>query len=339
MFYDYLKSFGIMEKTGVDLPGEASGLFYERKYLNNPAQYGTSYLITSSFGQSFRITPVQLIRSVAAIVNGGYVLEPYIVSEVLDADGNTVERNEKTVLRQVISQQTSETMRDLMERVVTEGTASAAKTPGYRVGGKTGTAQVYVDGVISADKHIGSFLGFAPMDDPQIAVLFIVDEADVPVDYGSTTAAPFARDVLEQSLLYLGVAPETNAEPLREVEVPGVVGLSVSEAVSVLKEAGLGHVLSGAGATVEGQLPAPGAGMTEGSLVMLYVEGEAEAAENDRVCVPDVSGMSVSAANRFLRSCGLQMRVVGSGVAVSQSPAARERVTPTTTVTVAFEPP
>ena len=135
MFYDYLKSFGIMEKTGVDLPGEASGLFYERKYLNNPAQYGTSYLITSSFGQSFRITPVQLIRSVAAIVNGGYVLEPYIVSEVLDADGNTVERNEKTVLRQVISQQTSETMRDLMERVVTEGTASAAKTPGYRVGG------------------------------------------------------------------------------------------------------------------------------------------------------------------------------------------------------------
>ena len=177
------------------------------------------------------------------------------------------------------------------------------------------------------------------MDDPQIAVLFIVDEADVPVDYGSTTAAPFARDVLEQSLLYLGVAPETNAEPLREVEVPSVVGLSVSEAVSVLKEAGLGHVLSGAGATVEGQLPAPGAGMTEGSLVMLYVEGEAEAAENDRVCVPDVSGMSVSAANRLLRSCGLQMRVVGSGVAVSQSPAARERVTPTTTVTVAFEPP
>ena len=141
IFYDYLKAFGIMEKTGVDLPGEASGLFYERKYLNNPAQYGTSYLITSSFGQSFRITPMQLVRSVAAIVNGGYVLEPYIVSEVLDADGNMVERNEKTVLRQVISQQTSETMRSLMEQVVTEGTASAAKTPGYRVGGKTGTSE------------------------------------------------------------------------------------------------------------------------------------------------------------------------------------------------------
>ena len=115
-FYDYLKSFGVMEKTGVDLPGEASGLFYERKYLNDPANYGTSYLITSSFGQSFRITPMQLVRAVAAIVNGGYVLEPYIVSEVVDADGNTVEKNEKTVLRQVISQQTSETMRTLMEQ-------------------------------------------------------------------------------------------------------------------------------------------------------------------------------------------------------------------------------
>ena len=196
-----------------------------------------------------------------------------------------------------------------------------------------------MDGAISTDKHIGSFLGFAPMDDPQIAVLFIVDEADVPVDYGSTTAAPFARDVLEQSLIYLGVAPETDAEPLREVTVPDVTGLPVSEAVEALKAAGLGHVLSGTGAAVESQLPAPGAGMTEGSLVMLYVEGEARSDENDRVSVPDVAGMSVAAANRLLRSCGLQMRVVGSGVAVSQSPAARERVTPTTTVTVAFEPP
>ena len=132
-FYDYLKAFGIMEKTGVDLPGEGRGLFYDKKTLTDTATYGTSYLITSSFGQSFRITPMQLVRSVAAIVNGGYVLQPYVVSEVLDENGNTVQTNEKTVLRQVISQQTSETMRDLMEKVVTEGTASAAKTPGYRV--------------------------------------------------------------------------------------------------------------------------------------------------------------------------------------------------------------
>ena len=177
-FYDYLKSFGVMEKTGVDLPGEASGLFYERKYLNDPANYGTSYLITSSFGQSFRITPMQLVRAVAAIVNGGYVLEPYIVSEVVDADGNTVEKNEKTVLRQVISQQTSETMRTLMEQVVTEGTASAARTPGYRVGGKTGTSEKldeYDENGQQVKDKIVSFVGVAPIDDPKYVVLVALD--------------------------------------------------------------------------------------------------------------------------------------------------------------------
>ena len=177
-FYDYLKSFGVMEKTGVDLPGEASGLFYERKYLNDPANYGTSYLITSSFGQSFRITPMQLVRAVAAIVNGGYVLEPYIVSEVVDADGNTVEKNEKTILRQVISQQTSETMRTLMEQVVTEGTASAARTPGYRVGGKTGTSEKldeYDENGQQVKDKIVSFVGVAPIDDPKYVVLVALD--------------------------------------------------------------------------------------------------------------------------------------------------------------------
>ena len=177
-FYDYLKSFGVMEKTGVDLPGEASGLFYERKYLNDPANYGTSYLITSSFGQSFRITPMQLVRAVAAIVNGGYVLEPYIVSEVVDADGNTVEKNEKTVLRQVISQQTSETMRTLMEQVVTEGTASAARTPGYRVGGKTGTSEKldeYDENGQQVKDKIVSFVGVAPIDNPKYVVLVALD--------------------------------------------------------------------------------------------------------------------------------------------------------------------
>ena len=213
IFYDYLKAFGIMEKTGVDLPGEASGLFYERKYLNNPAQYGTSYLITSSFGQSFRITPMQLVRSVAAIVNGGYVLEPYIVSEVLDADGNMVERNEKTVLRQAISQQTSETMRSLMEQVVTEGTASAAKTPGYRVGGKSGTSQK----LDSADEkaRIASFVAVAPIDDPQFLCLVCLDEPHSWTTAGGSLSAPVCAEVLEQTLVYKGVpraaVPDTPA--------------------------------------------------------------------------------------------------------------------------------
>lgn len=247
-FYDYLKSFGIMEKTGVDLPGEASGLFYERKYLNDPANYGTSYLITSSFGQSFRITPMQLVRAVAAIVNGGYVLEPYIVSEVVDADGNTVEKNEKTVLRQVISQQTSETMRTLMEQVVTEGTASAARTPGYRVGGKTGTSEKldeYDENGQQVKDKIVSFVGVAPIDDPKYVVLVALDTpaySENSEKYtvhgmyisGGLMAAPTVRDIFLDILPYLGVEPDYGSEDIRGVNftVPDVIGMDETEAAS-----------------------------------------------------------------------------------------------------------
>ena len=249
-FYDYLKSFGIMEKTGVDLPGEASGLFYERKYLNDPANYGTSYLITSSFGQSFRITPMQLVRAVAAIVNGGYVLEPYIVSEVVDADGNTVEKNEKTVLRQVISQQTSETMRTLMEQVVTEGTASAARTPGYRVGGKTGTSEKldeYDENGQQVKDKIVSFVGVAPIDDPKYVVLVALDTpaySENSEKYtvhgmyisGGLMAAPTVRDIFLDILPYLGVEPDYGSEDIRGVNftVPDVIGMDETEAGELL---------------------------------------------------------------------------------------------------------
>ena len=332
-FYDYMERFGIGEPTGVDIPGEGSGIVIDESVVKRVD------LARIGFGQSVAVTPIQLLTAACSVINGGKLLQPYVVKEITSESGEVIERGETVVRGTTISEETSATMRQLLQNVVTEGGGRNAYIEGYRVGGKTGTAQVYVDGAISTDKHIGSFIGFAPMDDPQIAVLFIVDEADVAVDFGSTTAAPFARDILEQSLIYLGVAPETDAEPLEEVAVPDVTGLAVSEAIDHLEEAGLGHVLSGSGATVEGQLPAAGAGMTEGSLVMLYVEGEAVADENNRVAVPNVAGMSVVEANRLLRSCGLTMRIEGSGVAVSQSPEADTRVTPTTCVTVTFEPP
>lgn len=332
-FYDYMERFGIGEPTGVDIPGEGSGIVIDESVVKRVD------LARIGFGQSVAVTPIQLLTAACSVINGGKLLQPYVVKEITSESGEVIERGETVVRGTTISEETSATMRQLLQNVVTEGGGRNAYIEGYRVGGKTGTAQVYVDGAISTDKHIGSFIGFAPMDDPQIAVLFIVDEADVAVDFGSTTAAPFARDILEQSLIYLGVAPETDAEPLEEVAVPDVTGLAVSEAIDHLEEAGLGHVLSGSGATVEGQLPAAGAGMTEGSLVMLYVEGEAVADENNRVAVPNVTGMSVVEANRLLRSCGLTMRIEGSGVAVSQSPEADARVTPTTCVTVTFEPP
>ena len=324
-FYDYLKSFGIMEKTGVDLPGEASGLFYERKYLNDPANYGTSYLITSSFGQSFRITPMQLVRAVAAIVNGGYVLEPYIVSEVVDADGNTVEKNEKTVLRQVISQQTSETMRTLMEQVVTEGTASAARTPGYRVGGKTGTSEKldeYDENGQQVKDKIVSFVGVAPIDDPKYVVLVALDTpaySENSEKYtvhgmyisGGLMAAPTVRDIFLDILPYLGVEPDYGSEDIRGVNftVPDVIGMDETEAAALLAEKTITYRVVGTGSVVTDQLPVAGSQVPGNSQIILYMGAEKQAT---RVEVPDFIGCSVADVNYLASNAGLYVQAKGT---------------------------
>ena len=324
-FYDYLKSFGVMEKTGVDLPGEASGLFYERKYLNDPANYGTSYLITSSFGQSFRITPMQLVRAVAAIVNGGYVLEPYIVSEVVDADGNTVQKNEKTVLRQVISQQTSETMRTLMEQVVTEGTASAAKTPGYRVGGKTGTSEKldeYDENGQQVKDKIVSFVGVAPIDDPKYVVLVALDTpaySENSEKYtvhgmyisGGLMAAPTVRDIFLDILPYLGVEPDYGSEDIRGVNftVPDVIGMDETEAGELLAEKTITYHVVGTGSVVTDQLPAAGSQVPGNSQIILYMGAEKQAT---RVEVPDFIGCSVADVNYLASNAGLYVQAKGT---------------------------
>lgn len=324
-FYDYLKSFGVMEKTGVDLPGEASGLFYERKYLNDPANYGTSYLITSSFGQSFRITPMQLVRAVAAIVNGGYVLEPYIVSEVVDADGNSVEKNEKTVLRQVISQQTSETMRTLMEQVVTEGTASAARTPGYRVGGKTGTSEKldeYDENGQQVKDKIVSFVGVVPIDDPKYVVLVALDTpaySENSEKYtvhgmyisGGLMAAPTVRDIFLDILPYLGVEPDYGSEDIRGVNftVPDVIGMDETEAGELLAEKTITYRVVGTGSVVTDQLPVAGSQVPGNSQIILYMGAEKQAT---RVEVPDFIGCSVADVNYLASNAGLYVQAKGT---------------------------
>ena len=324
-FYDYLKSFGVMEKTGVDLPGEASGLFYERKYLNDPANYGTSYLITSSFGQSFRITPMQLVRAVAAIVNGGYVLEPYIVSEVVDADGNTVEKNEKTILRQVISQQTSETMRTLMEQVVTEGTASAARTPGYRVGGKTGTSEKldeYDENGQQVKDKIVSFVGVAPIDNPKYVVLVALDTpaySENSEKYtvhgmyisGGLMAAPTVRDIFLDILPYLGVEPDYGSEDIRGVNftVPDVIGMDETEAGELLAEKTITYRVVGTGSVVTDQLPVAGSQVPGNSQIILYMGAEKQAT---RVEVPDFIGCSVADVNYLASNAGLYVQAKGT---------------------------
>ncbi|MBR6766573.1 MAG: PASTA domain-containing protein [Clostridia bacterium] len=332
-FYDYLDAFGIGEKTGVDIPGEAVGIVIGESIVKRVD------IARIGFGQSVAVTPLQLLNAVCSVVNGGNLLKPYVVKSITDGNGEVIEEGHTKVVGRPVSERTSATMRELLEKVVSEGGGKNARISGYRIGGKTGTAQVYVDGVVSRETHIGSFVGFAPADDPRIAVLVIVDEADVAVDFGSVTAAPYARDILEKSLNYMGIAPDTGEEPPGEAIVPDVVGMSVKEAAETIEGAGLDCVLDGSGAKVIGQLPAAGSASHEGALVMLYVDEKPDLSENSRVQVPDVLGMSVIEANKRIRSYGLEMKIEGSGLAISQSPAAGEYVFPTQVVEVKYAPP
>lgn len=333
-FYDYLFNFGIGSVTGVDIAGEAPGIVIPEVRVKRVD------LARIGFGQSVAVTPLQQLTACCAAVNGGYLMKPYVVKEIVSPDGEVIEKNEPVVTANPISEETSALMRTLLEKVVEEGGGRNAYIEGYRIGGKTGTAQVYKDGVVSSETHIGSFVGFAPIDDPEVAVLVIVDEADVPSDFGSVTAAPFARNILEQTLSYLGYARHLEGEPsIRETQVPDVTGLSTKKAIAALKEANFRYLLSGSGTTVTGQLPLPGATADEKSIVMLYVEGSPDASANAYIETPDVSGLSITEANRLLQSYGLILELSGSGVATSQSPAAGEMVVPTTTVQVTFETP
>ena len=330
-FYKYLRAFGIGQRTGVDIPGEAGGIVISEKRVKRVD------LARIGFGQSVAVTPVQLLTAACAVINGGNLMKPYVVSEITDASGAVIEKGSPQVVSQPISRATSDTMRVLLENVVTLGGGKNAYIPGYHVGGKTGTAQVYVNGAVSSATHIGSFLGFAPANDPRIAVLLIVDEANVPVDYGSVTAAPYARSFLERALNYLGVAPDTDEAPAGDTVAPDVTGMTVEDAKAAVKGAGLDCVLDGAGARVVGQLPAAGATLRQGALMMLYVEGSRPA--DAPVRVPDLAGMTVLEANKLLRSYGLELRVEGSGLATGQDPAPETEVNPSTVVTARFEPP
>lgn len=323
-FYEGLTAFGIGQEVPIDLPGATSGQMISIKYVKDVD------LARIGFGQSVSVSPVQLLTAACAAVNGGNLMKPYIVKEMIDSEGQSVVTYAPEVRGNPISEETSAKMRQILETAVSEGGGHNAYISGYRVGGKTGTAQKYVNGKVSNDVHVCSFLGFAPMDDPQIAILFIVDEPGVRPDYGSTVAAPYAKEILEESLKYLGVQPvyeegEEEAANATSV-VPDVTGLSLSEASQKLSEAGLTSMTDGIGSKIVEQLPAAGAEVPSGSLVVLYTEAEGEEPATEYIEVPDVTGLSMIQANRLLRSQGLEMKISGSGLAVSQEPAAGTKI-------------
>ncbi len=342
--YEYVKAFGLMEKTGIDLPGEATGYFFSHDDIANPETYAS--LTSAAFGQTFKVTPIQLVRAIAAVVNGGYVLEPYVVSEVLDENGSVIQKNERHVLRQAISEQTSRTMCGLMESVVTEGTASNARMVGYAIGGKTGTSEKIdvrdEDGNPVEDKIV-SFVGVAPIDDPQYIVLIALDTPSEATGYyisGGVMAAPVVRDVFTDILPYLGVTPHYEEEDLHYVNMsmPNVVALTREEAEASLAEDHLQPEFIGEGSTVTDQIPAPGAEVPGNSTVLVYL---GEEKPTDLVTVPDLSGLTQYEAEITISNVGgLYLQVRGSTsqsgfVSVSaQSIPAGTEVERGTTVTV-----
>ena len=316
-FYEYIEKFGIMEKTGIDLAGESKGVFFDKALVTDTDKWGTASLTSGSFGQTFKLTPIQLVRAIASVVNGGYLLEPYIVSEVVDGNDNTVMKQEPTVLRQVITEETSKTMCTLLQSVVTEGTAKNAQVAGFAIGGKTGTSEkidvLDANGQPTLDKIV-SFVGVAPMDDPQYIVLVALDTPSRSTGMyisGGVMAAPTVGAVMADILPYLSVSRNYTEEDIagKTIVLDDMTGMTPKEAEKLLKSQGLKATIRGTGIAVLSQLPGPGQGVPGNSSVILYTQDENQ---KEPVSVPDFTGMNRQQANDAAGELGLYILVTGN---------------------------
>ena len=332
-FYQYLHAFGLGSATGIDLYGEASGILIPGSRVKNVD------LARIGFGQSVAVTPIQMITAACAVVNGGRLMKPYLVEAILNEDGDVLERTMPTVRANPIAEETSRTMRELLGSVVSEGGGKNARVDGYSIGGKTGTAQIYRDGQIVRNLHIGSFVGFAPVENPKVALLVIVDEAQVQPDYGGTTAAPFAAQIFSEILPMLGVAKTDGSAERAKVTMPDVTGMNVTDARAILRELGIDSVTDGTNPLVTGQLPPAGTTVSEGFCAMLYVNGISAPTAGEYTQVPDVIGLPVRESAQALRQSGLELDAQGDGIAVRQRPPAGAYAAEGTAVTVTFEVP
>jgi len=310
-FYNYLRAFGFYDKTGIELPGEAQGNFHAK-----PTDID---LAVASFGQRFKVTPLEMIAAYGAIANGGKLIKPHLVKEIVDSEGNVVEKFEPQVVRNVISKETCQTLLDVLEGVVSEGTGRNAYVKGYRVAGKTGTSETDVEGV-----YVASFAAIAPADNPRICVLVALDNPRGESYYGGTIAAPVAGKIVEETLSYLGVERRYTDKDMEmiaeEVYVPDVRDKTIDEAKKILKEYGLEYRIEGdstdGNAIIKEQTPKPGAQLAKKSVVIMYTY---EPEEQIMVEVPDVTNKTIDEATKALNAAGLNIKVVGNGNAVKQS--------------------
>ena len=310
-FYQYVKDFGFLETTGIDLQGEGKGIFFDEKQFNSQVVS----LASAAFGQTFTVTPIALITAEAAAVNGGYLRQPYLVQEVLDSDGNVVYEHDSTPVRQVISEETSKRVCALLEGVVDGGTGKNAYVAGYRIGGKTGTADK--TGTKTEENPQGdivvSFVGVAPIDDPEIILLVALDTPSRTTGTypsGGNMAAPTAGSLFAQILPYLGIEPNYSEEEMAgaDTTVPNCVNLSLEDAKKRLSDSGFAFRTVGDGDTVTDQTPVGGSIVPGNAEIILYLGAEKP---NEKCVVPKVVGLTAEQANKALTDAGLIMKVMG----------------------------
>ena len=335
-FYQYVEAFGYMERTGIDLPGEAKGIFF------NESTYSTIDLAVTSFGQNFKVTPIQQLNAICAVANGGQLMTPHVVSEIIDPDGKTVYEADVTAKRRVISEPVCKTVSEILEEGVSgNGGAKNAYVLGYRVAAKTGTSEKVGD---DKEARIASTVAYAPADDPKIAVIIMVDEPTIGSRYGSTAAAPYVGNVMEQVLPYLGVEAVYTDEELEKmaVAVPNLNYWSVALATNYLDSLGLDYEIIGDGNYITSQVPASGVSMEKvNGRVMLYTGKQKSKAT---ILVPNLVGKTAVAANSMVINAGLNIKIEGTknylsgtgATVVTQSPAAGTVVARGEVVTVTF---
>lgn len=335
-FVEYYKGFGFADKTGIDLPGEADDNFWKEGSMTDVD------LAVASFGQNFSITPIQMITACAAVCNGGYVLQPYVVSKITDSDGNVIKNVEKKVKRQVISNETSDKMNEYLGYNTEKSGTTAGYVAGYKVAGKTGTSEkigvTNVESVFGED-YIASFCGYAPADDPQIAMLVFFDTPSGSAYYGSQVSSPVFINIMSEVLPYLEVKTSYSEEELEYVDVSAsnYVGLSVSEAQAAAETDGFNVTVKGDGETVVSQIPAASSTLSKGGNIVLYTDSDSQ---SEKVVVPNLVGYSVSEVNNVASAYGLNVSFVGAAssgvVSTTQNIESGTEVSPGTVISVTF---
>ena len=324
-YFRYFEGFGFSERTGIDLPGEAFPQFYKEN------QYGIVELSSASFGQTNSLTPIQVCTGLCAIANGGTLLKPYVVSEVVDAQGNTVSKTQTTEVRRVISEETADKVCAMMKSVVDNGTGKNGYVAGYSVGGKTGTSTKLGESAQGErDKYIVSFAAIAPSDDPEIAMIIICDEPSVDLG-GGALCAPIAAEVVEQAMTVLNIEPKyTEAEEKLNVNAPNVIGKTVGEAKDALYSQGLEYKIVGGGDTVINQSPSANTVIPSSGVVVIYTEKDSK----QTVTVPDFSKLTISQANKLAADNNLNIHISGNNLSSSSVVAHRQDIEAGTTVEI-----